>query len=94
MGVDDDCDGAADLADSSCNTFSDDDGDGYCEGSPCLTSLVMILGIGDCDDNDPNTYPGAPEICDGVHNAADCDTGSQTTPANEVDDDGDDYVDC
>ena len=23
---------------------------------------------GDCDDTDPNTYPGAPELLDGVDN--------------------------
>ncbi len=29
------------------------------------------IAVNDCDDEDPNTYPGADEICDGVDN--DCD---------------------
>ncbi len=38
--------------------LSDDDGDGF-------TSDV------DCDDSDPDTYPGAEEICDGIDNNCD-----------------------
>jgi hypothetical protein len=41
----------------------DIDGDGYGEGISCLGP--------DCDDDDPDTYPGAPELCDGKNN--DCD---------------------
>jgi len=43
----------------------------------------------DCDDTDPNTYPGAQEICDGKDN--DCD---DVIPADETDDDGDGYSEC
>jgi hypothetical protein len=43
----------------------------------------------DCDDTDPNTYPGALEICDGKDN--DCDG---VIPANEVDKDGDGFMIC
>ncbi|MBT3218337.1 MAG: hypothetical protein HN348_04545 [Proteobacteria bacterium] len=45
---------------------------------------------GDCDDSDATVHPGAPELCDGLLN--DCDT--PTLPADEVDDDGDGYVEC
>ncbi len=43
----------------------------------------------DCDDDDPETYPGAPEICDGKDN--DCDS---TIPDVETDGDGDEWLIC
>ena len=52
----------------------DEDGDGY------------IPGIGDCDDGEPTTYPGALEQADGVDN--DCD-GTIDEGTDNVDDDGD-----
>jgi len=64
-GVDDDCDGAVDED----TIYSDDDGDGYSEFG------------GDCDDEDPSSYPGADDLpddnidqdCDGVDTTADVD---------------------
>jgi hypothetical protein len=43
----------------------------------------------DCDDNNASTWPGAPEICDGVDN--DCD---EVVPDDEVDEDGDLFLAC
>jgi hypothetical protein len=58
--------------------LGDEDGDGF------LTSE------GDCDDNDPNIFPGAEELCDGIDN--DCngivDDGISTTWYQDVDGDG------
>ncbi len=80
------CDEPANL----CVGCNDQDGDGY--GSPGL--VVCPAGPGnDCNDADPNTYPGAPEICDGAAN--DC-TGFAwpTVPNDELDGDADGWVAC
>ena len=54
---------------------SDDDADG-------------VNGSLDCDDGNPDVYPGAPQLCDGVNN--DCDDESWPgIPADEADSDGD-----
>ncbi|MCO4770199.1 MAG: putative metal-binding motif-containing protein [Deltaproteobacteria bacterium] len=44
---------------------------------------------GDCDDDDPATYPNAEEVCDGVDN--DCDG---FLPPLEDDGDGDGHIEC
>ncbi|MEJ2032932.1 MAG: cytochrome c3 family protein [Deltaproteobacteria bacterium] len=78
------CDGK----DNNCNGLIDDgltfdaDNDGFtaigsCEGS-----------ADDCDDNNPNVYPGAPEICDGLDNNCD---GQIDEGLTAVDADGDGY---
>jgi hypothetical protein len=63
----------------------DNDLDGY---------LDVACGGMDCDDNDPNTFPWAPELCDGIDN--DC-VIYPSVPADESDDDvpaGDGHVEC
>ena len=72
-GVDEDCDGTADEGVCGSDDPNDGDGDGVTETG------------GDCDDADWNTYPGAPEICDGADN--DCDP---STPVDDGCDEGDD----
>jgi predicted outer membrane repeat protein len=81
-GVDDDCDGLIDDDDPSRRLddapwwFTDTDGDGLGAGDPyqaCTQPAESSAITGDCDDGDPNTFPGAPELCDGIDNTC---TGS------------------
>jgi hypothetical protein len=73
-GVDDDCDGVADGGIVS-TWYTDADDDGY--GDPltgieaCEAPDGSVDDGTDCDDSDPNTHPGAVEVCDGDDD--DCD---------------------
>jgi len=58
-------------------------------GEEVDNDLDNFLSCAECDDNDVNTYPGAPEICDGLDN--DCDG---VVPTTEADGDGDGSPAC
>lgn len=53
--IDNNCDGNIDEGTTS--RGRDQDGDGWCSESPCLTDLPS----GDCDDGNPSVHPNAPE---------------------------------
>ena len=99
-GVDNNCDDVVDEpgAVGSVTYYSDSDGDGYGDDAAMVASCTMPDGYaasgGDCDDARAESYPGAPEICDGFDN--DCDDvideeGATGIGTYYLDEDGDGY---
>ncbi|MCB9677710.1 MAG: putative metal-binding motif-containing protein [Alphaproteobacteria bacterium] len=94
-GIDDDCDALIDAADPNVvltTLYRDEDGDGYGTGIPfeICGDAGYAPNDTDCDDSDPDAYPGAPEVGgDGVDQ--DCDGEDALDPT--LDSDGDDVPD-
>jgi len=92
-GVDNDCDGDIDVVLPV--WYADDDTDGY--GDPgdtresCSQPSGYVADDTDCDDDNPNTYPGAPELCDDLDNDCDDDIDEDAVPVSwylDADEDG------
>gem|GEM_PF-1515453 len=76
--IDQNCDGK-DMDCPPDMNMSDDDRDGFSEN------------MGDCDDNNPDIYPRAPDICgDGIDQ--DCNGSDRECPPEDMDDDGDGHT--
>jgi len=101
-GVDNDCDGYIDDADSSVvgqsTYYDDDDGDGYGDAGDttdsCSTPSGHVSDDTDCDDTDATINPGATEVCDSVDNDCDGSIDEGVTTTFYADSDGDGYGDA
>ncbi len=96
-GIDNNCDGVADEGVQD-TVFPDADGDGF--GDPALGELACGPGDGfvtndnDCDDANPDAWPGAPELCDAVDNDCDGDVDDGAGFYAFADADGDGFGDA
>lgn len=86
-----------DDVDNTCNQLTDEgcdeDDDGYCVTGAVVvgTPVACRNGINDCNDANPNTYPGAQERCDNELN--DCSMAMGTIDL-DCDPDGDGWCDA
>ncbi|MFT4975979.1 MAG: hypothetical protein ACI8S6_001874, partial [Myxococcota bacterium] len=100
-GVDNNCDGFADLQAVDATTWHlDHDGDGFgdvsFELSLCDQPPNYVDNSDDCDDLDPTSYPNADEVCDLTDNDCDGTTDEDDALDTEtwhLDSDGDGYGD-
>jgi hypothetical protein len=84
-GTDNDCDGQTDE-DAATVSYLDADGDGHGDAgqvsTACPAPAGYVVTADDCDDSDPESHPGAEEICDGADNDCngDADEGLSSSP--------------
>ena len=92
-GIDNDCDGLTDNGEDRLIFFVDTDADGFGDASQPIQSCVGGENLSrlatDCNDGDPLSYPGAPEVCgDAVRqdcsdaDPADCDADGELDQAS------------
>jgi len=96
-GVDDDCDEQVDE-DVTTTFYADADADGFGDpGTPieaCDPAPGTVTTATDCDDADPDAWPGNPEVCDGADNDCDGTIDDGVTTTFYVDADGDGHGDA
>ena len=75
--------------------YRDGDNDGFGSGEATLSCAQPenhVRNNTDCNDSRDFVYPGAGELCDGIVN--NCSNLASGVPTNEIDNDGDGYVEC
>jgi len=94
--IDNNCDGEADEGVTT-TFYGDADGDSYAGMSDTIEACEVPAGYAavasDCNDDDPSTYPGADETCDGEDNDCDSEVDEGVTLTFYVDADGDGFGD-
>ncbi|MCB9761407.1 MAG: hypothetical protein H6739_16310 [Alphaproteobacteria bacterium] len=94
-GLDDNCNGEADEGLELETLFADLDGDGWGDDDNLVEACGPTEGAvergGDCDDNNPDRYPRAPEQCDGQDQDCDAGVDEGVQPTWFPDADGDGY---
>ncbi len=102
-GIDNDCDGFVDDDDpegvsGQSTWYADTDGDGFGDDSDSVVACTAPGGYvsdnTDCDDTEPNAYPGNPEVCDGIDNNCDGNIDEGVTTTFYADNDGDSFGDA
>ena len=97
--TDDEWEARSSVYDESCAEliwWLDGDGDGFGGGDGilrCDAPVGHTQVYGDCDDADPESFPGAPEVCDGRNNDCDADV-DEDAPDSQFwfrDNDGDGF---
>jgi hypothetical protein len=91
-GIDDDCDDEVDEG-VTVTVYADADGDGFgdpdSEAQVCAAGTGQVLVAEDCDDDDPDAWPGNTEVCDEADNDCDGDVDEDVGNTYYRDDDDD-----
>ncbi len=93
-GIDNDCDGETDE-DGQRVWYVDADGDGWGDRDATIEDCAQPSGAtseaGDCDDADPDAWPGNEEVCDEIDNDCDGEVDEGVRTIWYLDSDGDGY---
>jgi hypothetical protein len=91
-GIDNDCNG---FVDPDSEWYRDQDGDGFGIFDDVVYSCEQpegyVIKAGDCDDTNPDVFPGAEDICDGIDNNCNGEVDENFTTVWYLDNDGDGF---